>query len=138
MRSISFPPPDAVWLEVALCSAAFIRALHCFPARPLASLLQRALEEQLLFPAAGPLFLCQDGSCLSQEFPLLRFPGQENKIHGDKAVNMTAGLHSRCTQIGAPSEDTFLCWKLNFLQSCSVSEQQIYYVILERNYFSHF
>lgn len=135
-RSIIFPPPgDAVWLEVALCSAGFIRALHCFPARPLASLLQPALEEQLLSPAAGPSFLCQDGSCSSQELSSLRFAGQENNIHGDKAVNRTAGLHSPCTPIGAPSEDTFLCWKLNFLQSCSVSEQQIYNVILERNSF---
>lgn len=36
-----------------------------------------------------------------------RCPGQENNIHGDKAVNVTAGLHSPCTQIGLPSEATF-------------------------------
>lgn len=107
-RRISFPPPgDAVWLEVALCSAGFIRALHCFPARPLASLLQWVLEEQLLSPAAGPSFLCQDGSYLFQELAMPRCPGQENNIHGDKAVNVTAGLHSPCTQIGLPSEATF-------------------------------
>lgn len=67
-----------------------------------------------------------------------RCPGQENNIHGDKAVNVTAGLHSPCTQIGLPSEATFLCWKLNFLQSCSVSETQICYVLFERNYFLTF
>lgn len=135
-RSISFlPPGDAVWLEVALCSAGFIRALHSFPARPLASILQWALEEQLLSPAAGPSLLCQGGSYWSQELPLPRYPGQENNIHGDKAVNVTAGCHSPCPQIGGPSEATFLCCKLNFLQSCSVSEPQIYYVILKRNSF---
>lgn len=57
MKSISFPPPgDAVWLEEALCSAGFIRELHCFPARPLASLLQRALKSSSSLLQLAPCF----------------------------------------------------------------------------------